>query len=574
MRERRSWHFGPFEVDTRLGELRREGRLLHLAPKPMALLIHLLRRAGETVSRRELSETVWPGMVVSDSAFQSVVRDLRRELGDSSSDPSFIATIRGRGLKLMPPVESVAHEAPPLSTGGADGPWQEAVQHLERALRALDLVRSSRGQAVETKRGKTIASRERGEILVLMAQARWAVGCADEARSAFREAAQTARRLRDPEILARAALGFAGRTDVTPGINLESVSLLEEALRELADEHSELRAELLARLGTELYLDPDPHRSDRLTAEAVSEAEAARNPAVLAYTLTARHFVLERPEIDPAERLRLADRAIGLVSDGAPSDVLAIALQERLLDLLEQGDGAGFEATLERYRLAVRDLGQPFFSWLLIAFEGCRALLRGELDDAEGAATEALALGEQIGTPNALSVFAAQLFAIRDHQGRLCELQDLLAGLVSDRPALPVFRAGRAAVVAASDDPTAAHEALREVFARDLDDFPRDRNWLVVLGLLAPAVVKCGEAAWGRRLITLLEPFAGRTIAVGYGAAVLGSVSHYLGLLHAGCGDRRASDAHFEAALREHRALGSHSWVERSRQASRHRSRR
>ena len=56
-------------------------------------------------------------------------------------------------------------------------------------------------------------------------------------------------------MLARAALGFTGRTDATPGVNRPAVALLEEALAALPEGEVALRAEVMARLGTELYYD-------------------------------------------------------------------------------------------------------------------------------------------------------------------------------------------------------------------------------------------------------------------------------------------------------------------------------
>lgn len=569
MRSDGRWRFGSFELDAARGILRRDGVEVDVAAKPLALLQHLLRRRGAIVSRRELLDAVWPGVTVSDAAFQSALRDLRRALGDPAAEGRILATLRGKGLRLVPPAERVPESPEPdpatATAEGALGPWHRAVLHLERALQAADLVRESRGLRGEDP--ARAAFRERGELLVLLAQARWSLGSTAEARAAFREAADTARRLGDAEILARAALGFAGRTDAAPGVNREAAALLEEALTALGTSRPSLRAEVQARLGTELYHDTDPARADALTERAVREAERCGDDAVLAYALTARHFARQRPEVDPAERTRLADRAIALIGEGAPSDVLALALQERLLDALERGDGATWEATYRRYAVAVDELGQPFFAWLLCVFRGVRALLAGDPDEAERLASEALARGRRLATPNAEAAFAGQLFAVRDHQGRLGELMPLLRARAFDPSERPIFRAALATVASSTEDRDAAEKALREVFLHDLDDFPRDQSWLGLLGLLAPPVARSGHAARARRLLDLFGPYAGRCIVVGHGAAVLGAVSHHLGVLHAALGERRAALRRLEAAEREHRSLGSPLWVGRSREA-------
>ncbi|MFQ5418090.1 MAG: hypothetical protein ACE5FL_13755 [Myxococcota bacterium] len=206
---------------------------------------------------------------------------------------------------------------------------------------------------METSRGQppddagSQEPRQRGELIVALARVRWAAGAPQEAREAFLEAANVARRSGDAEVLAQAALGFAGRSDVTPGVNREAVGLLEEARAAMPERDSALRAELLARLGTELYYDENASRSDVLTRDALAMAERLGDRAMVAYTSTARHFSRQRPEVSPQERIALADRAISLMGGAPASDVLVLGFQERLIDLFESGDGDAFDDTFD-----------------------------------------------------------------------------------------------------------------------------------------------------------------------------------------------------------------------------------
>jgi len=444
-------------------------------------------------------------------------------------------------------------------------PWDTAAVHFERALEALELVDASRGLAAEKDPGAS-HPRERGELIVALARARWSAGATEVARGAFLEAVQVARQSGDAEILARAALGLVGRSDVTPGVNRGAVSLLEESLEALSGEDSALRAELLARLGTELYYDEDPSRSDQLTKDALEMAERVGNQPVTAYVTTARHFACQRPDIKPAERLLLADRAISLVDASAGSDVLAFALQERLLDLFELGDGDAFDATFEHYERVVAELSQPFFSWLLSMFHGTRAMLKGEIEKAEQLAHTTLALGKSLGTPNADGVFAGQLFSIRREQGRLAELAPALDSVAQANQALPIFRAGRAAVAAVRSKEEAI-AAIEAVMSRDLEDLPRDQNWIATLGTLAPAAVVAGSTKRIRQLLTLLAPYAGRMIVVGQGAATHGAVSHHLGLLHAAVGEKDVAARYLGEAIALHRRARAPLWLEHTERA-------
>jgi DNA-binding winged helix-turn-helix (wHTH) protein len=550
--------FGSFELTPDRGLRREDGTDVPVSPKPLAVLLYLVRHRDRVVPRRELLEAIWPNVAVSEAAFTSVVRDLRRVLRDAATDDRVVATLRGRGLRFVAP----ARELPPRGTASA---WQEAEAHFDRALRALDLVQASRGQAaVVEQRG---GWRERGDLLVALARARWAAGSTEEARKAFLDAALVGRRTGDGQILARAALGYAGRTDVTPGVNRKAVSLLEEALAALPSEDSALRAELLARLGTESYYDAHPRRSDELTREAVAMAERTHDPGVLGYALTARHFVLQRPEVSPKERLVLGDRVLGLVADQQPSDVLAFALQERLVDLLELGEGDAFEKTFERYQKVVTALDQPFFLWIASVFVGTRALLAGRVAEAERAAHASFELGQRIGSPNALLALAGQLFGVRREQGRLGELVPTLDEVGSAHPELPVFLAGRAAVLAAADSPKRARAALDAVLRNGLDDFPRDQNWIATLGTLAPAVATLGSEAQVRLLLGLLEPHADLMIVVGNGVTTHGAVSHHMGLLAGALGAREEALRHFDRAEALHQRVGAPLWLERTRQS-------
>lgn len=78
---------------VRPGLLRRGAWQLHvgdttaaLEAKPLELLQELLMRAGEVVTRQELLEAVWPGVIVAESSLFTAVRKLRRALNDDRGE--------------------------------------------------------------------------------------------------------------------------------------------------------------------------------------------------------------------------------------------------------------------------------------------------------------------------------------------------------------------------------------------------------------------------------------------------------------------------------------------------------
>ena len=104
---------GAWVLWPNLNQIERDGDVVRLEPKAAAMLGLLARRAGEPVSRQELLDTVWAGVVVSDDALTQVVIKLRKALGDSPRDPKYIETIPKRGYRLVAPVGLVGRDTPP-----------------------------------------------------------------------------------------------------------------------------------------------------------------------------------------------------------------------------------------------------------------------------------------------------------------------------------------------------------------------------------------------------------------------------------------------------------------------------
>jgi TolB-like protein/DNA-binding winged helix-turn-helix (wHTH) protein/tetratricopeptide (TPR) repeat protein len=98
--------FGPFEVDTVSGELRRQGLKIRLQDQPFRLLVLLLERAGDVVTRDDLREKLWPAdtYVDFDHSLNTAVRKLREALGDSADAPRYVETLSRRGYRFIAPV--------------------------------------------------------------------------------------------------------------------------------------------------------------------------------------------------------------------------------------------------------------------------------------------------------------------------------------------------------------------------------------------------------------------------------------------------------------------------------------
>lgn len=103
----RRYRFGVFEADAATGELRRQGIRLRLNAQPFQVLLLLLERPGELLTREEISRRLWPEdtFVDYEHGVNSAVNRIREAIGDSAANPRFIETLARRGYRFIAPVE-------------------------------------------------------------------------------------------------------------------------------------------------------------------------------------------------------------------------------------------------------------------------------------------------------------------------------------------------------------------------------------------------------------------------------------------------------------------------------------
>ncbi len=94
------------ELDLRAYELRRRGRVQKLERLPMDILILLIERRGELVSRDQIAERIWGkgAYLDTDNSLNGAIRKIRQALNDDPEAPRFIQTVTGRGYRFVAPV--------------------------------------------------------------------------------------------------------------------------------------------------------------------------------------------------------------------------------------------------------------------------------------------------------------------------------------------------------------------------------------------------------------------------------------------------------------------------------------
>jgi eukaryotic-like serine/threonine-protein kinase len=140
---------GDLELDPRAYELRRSGRRLKLERIPMELLLLLVERRGELVTREEIIERIWGKDVFldTDSGINAAIRKIRQVLKDDPEKPLFLETITGKGYRFVAPIVEV--QVPVGGQGGSPG---------KADVPGSELVRSGDGDLVGATLGAKAAA--------------------------------------------------------------------------------------------------------------------------------------------------------------------------------------------------------------------------------------------------------------------------------------------------------------------------------------------------------------------------------------------------------------------------------
>src|SRR5262249_19860112 len=139
--------FGVFDVNTASRELRKRGIRVRLTGQPFAILLMLLERPGEVISRDDMRRRLWPGdtFVDFEHGLNSAVKKLRTALGDSADHPRFIETLPRVGYRFIAPVHPAVDPAEPIAPAAL---LPEPGGPIAAPLPSAGLSRWSRGLAL------------------------------------------------------------------------------------------------------------------------------------------------------------------------------------------------------------------------------------------------------------------------------------------------------------------------------------------------------------------------------------------------------------------------------------------
>jgi tetratricopeptide (TPR) repeat protein len=533
--------------------------------------LHLLQRASGLSPARlmaALAETAAAGLITEVSATQrrySFAHDLVRETLYDDLPPrrrlEFHAAV-GRLLEsvygddLDPYLSEIARHlflAAPLGDAG------QAVEYLIRAGDRASAVLGYEEAAIHFRNALellAVAGRgpgeRRGDLLLRLGDAQWRSGDGSGAQLTFERAIDVARRSVDPEMLARAALGYVTALGgfllyARFPVGSSGMGLLEEALAALPASDSALRAHLLAHLALEMWSGNEPvERRVAISEEAIDMARRLGDTEALLTGLHSRHWALTTPG-RAVERLAHTEEMLRVTKETVNQEIEFLAHDARLHCYLELCDRWGVEAETQAMTAIAERMRLPFYRWHTVCLRTLGATLDGRFGDAERLAQEALELAGLRQSEYTTYVFRyAQMLAIRWAQGRLPELWPEIHDHGERFPWIPRWRDALAAAEL-GDEETARRELERHA-VRGFAELPRDGLWMVHVCSLAEACVLVGDRRRGLQLYELLLPHAGDN-AVSYSKQPLGPVALRLGKLAALLERWDDADRHFATAL-------------------------
>jgi tetratricopeptide (TPR) repeat protein len=430
--------------------------------------------------------------------------------------------------------------------------YEEAAEHYARAVEVV------------TRFGPADDPRLCG-LLLALGESWVKAGERQSAWDAFWAASELAERLGDRACLARAAIGASRRYVQEPGVVDDRViALLERALELTDGDRTVDRVRLLGRLCGAIYFSAERDRMTELSVEAMRLAGELDDPEATVHALAARRRSLwDAPHID--ERLAISTEM--LTWSQAVGD-LELQLQAHawlVVDLLERGERDAVDAQISAFTTGAEQLRQPLYIWHATVWRAMRALLDGQLEQADELAAEAVAAGAPGESVTAPQYYAMQLLAIRREQGRMGELEEAARRMVDAIPTRPAWRAAFANVLLETGRPEEASEQLAVLAAGDFEDIPHDGDWMTTVTLLSEVSAGLGDEPTAARLYELLTPFAELNVVIGLAAICLGSAARFLGKLAVALGDRRAAAEHFEQAVEANARLKAPLWLAHTR---------
>ena len=401
-------------------------------------------------------------------------------------------------IPLGEPTAAIAYARRAGELAMASLAFDEAATHFRRALRVVELSRP----ADQLVRCQLMA--RLGAALIEANHA--------EASTVLERAAHEARRLADDDLLATIAWALSPYGLTVGSYNPLVVSLAQEALDRAASEPTVTRARLLIVLAAHAEGLEDPERRYALADEALTTARLAGDEVTLGEVLASYQFTSSNPD-NLTDRIAAASELFALASRLDQRTFLLFALHGRYWNSLEQGDVAAALAASSAFEQAVAGRHDTFSQIGVLARRATNLFLAGQLELAEHAGDELLAVATELAEARGLdplNEYGPLLMGIRYNQGRIGELIPFIQLAAQAHPGVPAYEAVLALAQARSGQHDTAQALLRRLVSNNLRAIPRHVQWYSAMMCLADTAHLTGDRAAAKLLADKLEPYAGR----------------------------------------------------------------
>ena len=224
--------------------------------------------------------------------------------------------------------------------------YAEAVRFYDMALQALE-------------RQQPVDEAQRCTLLLALGEAQPKAGDFPQASNTFQRTADLARKLGAPEVLARAAIGFA-ETRWRPGLPGEpAVRLLEEALHALPEADSALRARVLGSLASALSYHGQARTGGSGGHQSIAMARRLADPLVLAAVLDVSFFAFRGQPERVTERLAYATEIVHLAEETGEGEMVLDGYIWSIITLAELGDIQALDVQLAAHTRLVQEMQHP-----------------------------------------------------------------------------------------------------------------------------------------------------------------------------------------------------------------------
>jgi transcriptional activator of cad operon len=333
-----AFRVGDWVVEPALDTISRDGVAEKLEPRAMRLLMCLVTSAGDVVSIERLLSDVWAGVIVGPASVYQAISQLRKSLGDTDPEPTYIATVPRKGYRLIAavqPIELPARNATGSELPAGSAPRRSRASRLTEAAIAAILIVGLVAVAWQLLRQRPLPAESTSSIVVLP----FADLTAEKQDQPFcdgltEELSNWLAQIPSLRVVARtSAFSFRGRDEDVRAIGkaLDTNHVLEGSLRRSGD-HIRVMVQLIdARTGYHLWsaaydrqisdtikIQEDISRSVaaslqiRLTP-ATAQRFAAResdNSQAYQWYLLARHYQQQRTAQSNADAIKLYRRIL------------------------------------------------------------------------------------------------------------------------------------------------------------------------------------------------------------------------------------------------------------------------